>query len=113
MDTLTIDLVDPATYTAHRFEPMFDWLRRNAPLFWAVIGSGLRLGHNPHPDRVVTVRALLDAGADPDQAWAGQTFPEVAVARLLVERGIDVPGKDIAAMRHSLGLDSEQGRPES
>jgi ankyrin repeat protein len=90
-----------------------DSVRNASPLFWAVIGSGLRLGHNPHPDRVATVRALLDAGADPDQAWAGATFPEVAVARLLVERGINVPGKDIAAMRRSLGLDPEQGKPDS
>jgi hypothetical protein len=29
------------------------------------------------------------------------------VARLLVERGINVPGKDVAAMRHSLGLNPE------
>ena len=34
MDTVVIDLVDPATYTAHCFEPMFDWLRRNAPVYW-------------------------------------------------------------------------------
>lgn len=31
-------------------------------------------------------------------------FPEREVARFLVERGINVPGKDIAMMRHSLGL---------
>src|SRR4029453_2732161 len=34
VDTITIDLVDPATYTEHKFEPMFDWLRRNAPVYW-------------------------------------------------------------------------------
>jgi hypothetical protein len=28
------------------------------------------------------------------------------VARLLVERGINVPGKDVGMMRHSLGLDT-------
>jgi len=75
-----------------------------SPLSWAVIGSGRRLGHNPVPDRVAAVRALLDAGADAEQAWAAGVFPEVGVARLLVERGINVPGKDVAMMRHSLGL---------
>jgi ankyrin repeat protein len=74
-------------------------------LRWAVIGSGRRLGHNPRPDWPATVRALLDAGADPEQAWSGDTFPSRDVARLLVERGINVPGKAVAAMRWSLGLD--------
>jgi len=82
-----------------------DSVRNASPLSWAVIGSELRLGHDPEPDRVDAVRALLDAGADTDQAWAGGGFAEVDVARLLVERGINVPGKDVAAMRHSLGLD--------
>ena len=79
--------------------------RRDAsPLSWAVVGSAHRLGHDPNPDRPGTIRALLDAGADPEQAWAAMVFPEREVARLLVERGINVPGKDIAMMRHSLDL---------
>jgi hypothetical protein len=86
-----------------------DSVRNASALSWAVIGSGRRLGHNPHPDWVATVRALLDAGADTEQAWAGDTFPSIDVARLLVERGIDVPGKPVAAMRRSLGVDSEPG----
>jgi len=57
---------------------------------------------------VATVRLLLDAGADPALAWAGRAFPSKEVARLLVSRGIDVPGKDPAAMRHGLGLDQAQ-----
>ncbi|MBO3751682.1 ankyrin repeat domain-containing protein [Streptosporangiaceae bacterium NEAU-GS5] len=80
-----------------------------SPLSWGVVGSGRRLGHNPHPDWAAAVRALLDAGADTRQAWAGDTFPSIDVARLLVERGINVPGKPVAAMRRSLGLDSEPG----
>jgi len=35
-------------------------------------------------------------------------FPSKDVARLLVERGIDVPGKDPSAIRHGLGLDQAQ-----
>jgi hypothetical protein len=70
-----------------------------------VVGSAHRLGHNPNPDRPATVRALLEAGADPEQAWAAAVFPERDVARLLLELGANVPGKDVAMMRHSLGLD--------
>ena len=51
---------------------------------------------------MATVRLLLDAGADPEQAWAGNAFPSVEVARLLVERGIDMPGKDPDIMRRKL-----------
>ena len=57
---------------------------------------------------MATVGLLLDAGADPALAWAGRAFPSKEVARLLVSRGIDVPGKDPAAMRHGLGLDQAQ-----
>ncbi|HZM74412.1 MAG TPA: ankyrin repeat domain-containing protein [Candidatus Limnocylindrales bacterium] len=84
-----------------------DSQRNESPLSWAVIGSGRRLGHHPEPDRVATVRTLLDAGADPEQAWAAGVFPELEVARFLVERGLNVPGKDVAMMRHSLGLDRQ------
>jgi ankyrin repeat protein len=76
------------------------------PLSWAVVGSRAGLGHNPDPDWVGTVRTLLDAGADPAQAWAAGEFPSLDVARLLVERGINVPGKDVDMMRHSLGLEA-------
>ncbi len=79
-------------------------------LSWAVVGSSQRLGHSPHPDWVATVRTLLDAGADPAQAWAAGEFPGREVARLLVARGIDVPGKDVDMMRRSLGLDPLSGR---
>ncbi|HEX6683923.1 MAG TPA: ankyrin repeat domain-containing protein [Candidatus Limnocylindrales bacterium] len=84
--------------------------RNASPLGWAVLGSARRLGHNPDPDWVATVRTLLDAGADPAHAWSGDEFPGKDVARLLVQRGIDIPGKDPAAMRHALGLDPEQPR---
>ena len=35
----------------------------STPLEWAIVGSGMRLGHDPHPDWPATVSALLDAGA--------------------------------------------------
>lgn len=39
----------------------------------------------------------------------GRHVPSIDVARLLVEHGINVPGKPVAAMRRSLGVDSEPG----
>ncbi len=84
---------------------VLDGATDTTPLSWAVVGSRAGLGHNPHADWVGTVRALLDAGADPAQAWAAGEFPSMDVARLLVERGINVPGKDVGMMRQSLGVD--------
>lgn len=75
------------------------------PLSWAVVGSRAGVGHNPDADWVGAVRTLLDAGADPAQAWVAGAFPSIDVARLLVRRGINVPGKDVGMMRQSLGVD--------
>ena len=38
----------------------------STPLEWAVIGSGMRLGHDPDPDWAATIGVLLDAGASTD-----------------------------------------------
>jgi ankyrin repeat protein len=38
----------------------------STPLEWAIVGSGMRLGHDPDPDWPVTVGTLLDAGASAD-----------------------------------------------
>ena len=35
----------------------------STPLEWAIVGSGMRLGHAPDPDWPATIRILLDAGA--------------------------------------------------
>ena len=35
----------------------------STPVEWAIVGSGMRLGHDPGPDWVATVRTLLEAGA--------------------------------------------------
>ena len=63
----------------------------STPLEWAIVGSGMRLGHDPDPDWPATVRALLDAGAStggivlsPDDPKP----PSPEVAALLRARGI-------------------------
>jgi hypothetical protein len=63
----------------------------STPLEWAIVGSGMRLGHDPEPDWPATVRALLDAGA----STAGITLspddpkpPSPEVTDLLRARGI-------------------------
>ncbi|HEU5391483.1 MAG TPA: ankyrin repeat domain-containing protein [Streptosporangiaceae bacterium] len=61
------------------------------PLEWAIVGSGLRLGHAPDPDWPATVSVLFDAGAStagivlsPDDPKP----PSPEVAALLRTRGI-------------------------
>jgi ankyrin repeat protein len=63
----------------------------STPLEWAIVGSGMQLGHDPHPDWVATVAVLLDAGAStagivlsPDDPKP----PSPEVAALLRARGI-------------------------
>jgi ankyrin repeat protein len=63
----------------------------SSPLEWAIVGSGMRLGHAPDPDWPATVGALLDAGASaggivlsPDDPKP----PSPEVAALLRARGI-------------------------
>jgi ankyrin repeat protein len=63
----------------------------STPLGWAIVGSGLRLGHAPHPDWPATVAALLDAGAATDGIVLSpddQKPPSPEVAALLRARGI-------------------------
>jgi ankyrin repeat protein len=63
----------------------------STPLEWAIIGSGLRLGRDPHPDWPATVSALLDAGASTDGITVSpddQKPPSPEVAALLRARGI-------------------------
>ena len=66
----------------------------STPLEWAIVGSGMRLGHDPDPDWPATVSVLLDAGA----SAAGIVLtlddpkpPSPEVAALLRARGI--PGQ--------------------
>jgi ankyrin repeat protein len=67
----------------------------STPLEWAIVGSGMRLGHDPAPDWPATVSVLLDAGAStggivlsPDDPKP----PSPEVAALLRARGI--PGEE-------------------
>jgi ankyrin repeat protein len=63
----------------------------STPLEWAIVGSGLRLGRDPHPDWPATVSALLDAGAATDGITLSpedQKPPSPEVAALLRARGI-------------------------
>ena len=63
----------------------------STPLEWAIVGSGMRLGHAPDPDWPATVSALLNAGASaggivlsPDDPKP----PSPEVAAVLRARGI-------------------------
>jgi ankyrin repeat protein len=63
----------------------------STPLEWAIVGSGMRLGHDPDPDWLVTVSALLDAGASTDGIVLSPDDPKPPspeVAALLRARGI-------------------------
>ena len=63
----------------------------STPLGWAIVGSGMRLGHAPDPDWPATVSVLFDAGAStagivlsPDDPKP----PSPEVAALLRARGV-------------------------
>ena len=63
----------------------------STPLEWAIVGSGLRLGHTPAPDWPAVVGVLLDAGASTDGIALSpddQKPPSPEVAALLRARGI-------------------------
>ena len=63
----------------------------STPLEWAIVGSGMRLGHDPDPDWPATVGALLDAGASTDGIALSPDDPKPPspeVAALLRARGI-------------------------
>jgi ankyrin repeat protein len=63
----------------------------STPLEWALVGSGMRLGHDPHPDWPATVRTLLDAGASTSGIVLSPDDPKPPspeVAALLRDRGI-------------------------
>jgi hypothetical protein len=70
----------------------------STPLEEAIVGSGMRLGHDPRPDWPATVRALLAAGAATDGIILSPDDPKLPspeVAALLRARGI--PGEAGAA----------------
>ncbi|HEX4701068.1 MAG TPA: ankyrin repeat domain-containing protein [Pseudonocardiaceae bacterium] len=69
---------------------------QSPPLDWAIVGSGMRLGHDPAPDWIATVQALIDAGASlEDIAWGPVKPPSDEVAELLRGYGVGpVPDQD-------------------
>jgi ankyrin repeat protein len=63
----------------------------STPLEWAIVGSGMRLGHDPDPDWPATVGTLLDAGASTGGIVLSADDPKPPspeVAALLRARGI-------------------------
>ena len=62
---------------------------QSPPLDWAMIGSGMHLGHNPAPDWVATVRVLIEAGASTATlSWGEDKPPSAEVAEFLRGYGI-------------------------
>jgi ankyrin repeat protein len=60
-------------------------------LGWALVGSGEQPKHNPHPDWIETVQALLDAGGPLDGITLSADDPKppsAQVAQLLRARGV-------------------------
>ena len=63
----------------------------DTPLGWALVGSGMRLGHDPDPDWVAAVRALIEAGASTEGIVLSpddQKPPSPEVASLLRSYGV-------------------------
>ena len=68
----------------------------DTPLGWAIVGSGMRLGHDPHPDWPAAVRTLIEAGASTEGIVLSLDDPKPPspeVATLLRTHGVpDAPG---------------------
>ena len=68
----------------------------DTPLGWAIVGSGMRLGHDPDPDWVAVVRTLIEAGASTEGIVLSPDDPKPPspeVATLLRSHGVpDAPG---------------------
>ena len=70
----------------------------STPLEWAIVGSGLRLGHDPRPDWPATVTALLDAGAATGTITLSADDPKP-------------PSPEVAALLRARGVPAEASRP--
>lgn len=60
----------------------------STPLPWASVGSGNPPRYHPDGDWVATIQALLDAGANTDNAWIPDKPPSDEVTALLLAHGI-------------------------
>ena len=67
----------------------------STPLEWAMVGSGMRLGHDPDPDWPATVRTLLDAGASAGGIVLAADDPKP-------------PSSEVAALLRARGIPSEE-----
>ncbi len=63
-------------------------------LAWATVGSGEQPRYARDADWPATVRTLLAAGSNVDDAWIGGKPPSEQIAAVLVELGIDEPDPD-------------------
>jgi ankyrin repeat protein len=70
----------------------------STPLEWAIVGSGMRLGHAPDPDWPATVRVLLDAGASTDGIVLSADDPKP-------------PSPEVAALLRARGIPDEEAGP--
>lgn len=61
---------------------------QSPPLGWAIVGSGMHLGHNPDPDWVATARVLIEAGASTTNLDWNEKPPSVEVAEFVQAYGI-------------------------
>lgn len=66
---------------------------QSPPLDWAIVGSGMHLGHNPTPDWVATVRVLIEAGASTANVSWDDKPPSDDVAEFLRGHGVG-PGRE-------------------
>jgi ankyrin repeat protein len=69
----------------------------DTPLGWAIVGSGMHLGHDPSPDWVAAVRTLIEAGASTEGIFLSpddQKPPSPEVASLLHFHGIPAEPSD-------------------
>jgi ankyrin repeat protein len=72
----------------------------STPLEWAIVGSGMQLGHAPDPDWPATVRVLLDAGASTDGIVRSPDDPKP-------------PSPEVAALLRARGIPEETASPGS
>lgn len=63
---------------------------QSPPLDWAIVGSGERFGHDPHPDWVAVVRALVEAGSPIVSSWGPDKPPNAEVAEVLRGYGVEL-----------------------
>jgi ankyrin repeat protein len=72
----------------------------STPLGWAIVGSGMQLGHDQHPDWAATVTAFLDAGASTDGITLSPDDPKP-------------PSPEVTALLRAHGIPDTETSPAS